>query len=144
MTWIIERTLEFEATIERVWRAISDPAELSRWFPDRAELELKTGATGSLVWDDHGSFDIEVLEVEPPHRLVWCWAGGEDRPLQEYSTRVEWTLSEDAQGKTTLHLRETGFDSEQNYNDNSDGWTEELGELVAYLAAATDGASATA
>ncbi|MCV0403196.1 MAG: SRPBCC domain-containing protein [Chloroflexi bacterium] len=29
----IERTLELDASPERVWRAISDPDELARWFP---------------------------------------------------------------------------------------------------------------
>jgi uncharacterized protein YndB with AHSA1/START domain len=38
----IER--ELAHPVERVWTAITDPAELSRWFPATVELELRTGA----------------------------------------------------------------------------------------------------
>ena len=37
----IERTLELAAPRARVWRAISDPDELSRWFPQHAAWELR-------------------------------------------------------------------------------------------------------
>ena len=38
-----ERTLAH--SVERVWRAISDPAELERWFPAAADWTPATGET---------------------------------------------------------------------------------------------------
>ena len=90
-------------------------------------------ATGSiLVPRDEVTARVEV--VEPPARLVWSWvheAGVDfdDAP----STRVEWRLTARADGGTTLSLRESGFRTDVHFRQNTDGWVEELGELVAFL-----------
>ena len=56
--------------IERVWRAVSVPAELERWFPAAADW---TPAAGELI--EAGGMTGEVTEVEAPHRLAWTFAG---------------------------------------------------------------------
>ncbi|MDP9223550.1 MAG: SRPBCC domain-containing protein [Actinomycetota bacterium] len=58
------------------------------------------------------------------------------------SMLVEFTLRLREDGGTTLHLRESGFERPEHPSGNADGWTDELGELVAYLAG--DGAIAVA
>ena len=133
---IIERVLDLEAPVERVWRAISDPAELSRWFGHRAELDLRPGGDGATIWEGHGSFAVRVEEVDPPHRLVWSWVheagvAFEDAP----STRVEWTLSPRDGGGTRLHLRESGFLNDKHHEENTGGWESELAELATLLEA---------
>ena len=35
---IIEKVLEFQASPDRVWKAITEPEELSKWFGHRTEL----------------------------------------------------------------------------------------------------------
>ncbi|MEV0830589.1 SRPBCC domain-containing protein [Nonomuraea rubra] len=63
-----ERTLPYP--VERVWRAVSVPAELERWFPAAAEW---TPAVGEIIETAGGTG--EVTEVDPPHRLAWTFAG---------------------------------------------------------------------
>jgi uncharacterized protein YndB with AHSA1/START domain len=63
-----ERTLAH--SVERVWRAVSVPAELERWFPAAPEWTPATGETFEA-----GGVTGEVTEVEPPHRLAWNYAG---------------------------------------------------------------------
>jgi uncharacterized protein YndB with AHSA1/START domain len=55
-------------SVERVWRAVSEPAELERWFvapvawtPELGERIDAFGQQG------------EVVELDPPHRLTWTW-----------------------------------------------------------------------
>ena len=66
--------LRFERTlahpIERVWRAISEPAELERWFPAAADWTPATGET----FDAYGASG-EVTEVDAPNRLAWTFGG---------------------------------------------------------------------
>lgn len=70
---VVEKTLELQADVERVWRAITDPKALARWFPDEADFQATPGYEGAFVWDQHGSFAVRVDEADPPHRLVWSW-----------------------------------------------------------------------
>ena len=130
----IERTLEFKSSLEKVWRAITDPAELSRWFGDAAELDLRPGGYGAFLWDNHGRFAVRVEEVSAPRRIVWSWVHEPDVSFEDApSTRVEWTLSPRDDGGTTLHLRESGFLTDHHHEENTRGWKTELAELVALL-----------
>jgi uncharacterized protein YndB with AHSA1/START domain len=63
-----ERTLAH--SVERVWRAVSVPAELERWFPAAADWTPAVGET----FEASGATG-EVTEVDPPHRLAWTFAG---------------------------------------------------------------------
>jgi uncharacterized protein YndB with AHSA1/START domain len=132
----IERTLEFAAPVDRVWRALTDPEELARWFPDRVEQpDLKPGVDGHFFWEKHGSYAFRLEAVEPMKRLVWRWARDADKPLSEtVATKVEWTLESRPDGGTTLRLCESGFVRAEDHEDNSKGWDAELQELVGLLA----------
>lgn len=133
----IEKTLRFDAPPERVWRAITDPAELAAWFGDSAELDLRPGSDGWFGWEEHGRFAVRVEVVEPPHRLAWRWVHQPDTPVDEApSTLVEWRLTAQPGGGTLLELRESGFDTREHQRQNTEGWKAELGELAAHLAAA--------
>lgn len=131
----IERTLELNAPPQRVWRAITDPDELARWFPQRATWDLRPGGSGVFSWEGHGDFPIRVEAVDPPGYLAWRW-GLEvetDPDTSESATLVEWWLEPRDDGGTTLRMRESGFRFEAHRTENETGWTEELGELVTLL-----------
>ncbi|MCG8469992.1 MAG: SRPBCC domain-containing protein [Gemmatimonadetes bacterium] len=132
----ITRTLELAAEPSRVWRALTEPAELGAWFPDRVEgLEPTAGAEGWLAWDRHGRHAITIEALEPERRLVWRWARASETPLEGgYNTKVEWTLEPGADGGTILNLVESGFRTEADRQENVSGWRAELDELIEYLA----------
>jgi uncharacterized protein YndB with AHSA1/START domain len=131
----VRRVVEIGAPRERVWSALTEPAELLRWFPTgRAEIDLRPGGEASFVWEE--SADEAVVDVvEPPDRLVFRWRpAGLDRPF----TTVSFTLEEMA-GGTRLTLVESGFSSlpdqiaQQSREGNDAGWRDELEELKTYL-----------
>ena len=71
----IDRTIEIKAPPERVWRALTNAAELSTWFQVTIEGEI---AAGNEVWmtsvhPQHTGQRFRVLFVEmtPPRRVVW-------------------------------------------------------------------------
>jgi uncharacterized protein YndB with AHSA1/START domain len=130
----IERELDLAASPERVWQALTDSAELAAWFPQRAELPTRVGATGWMEWDGHPRFLVRIDAFEPERRLVWTWASSRDADFDASATVVEWTLEAAPGGGTTLRLRETGFDSIEARRGNVLGWVDELGELLVFLA----------
>lgn len=140
----IEREMTFSADIERVWRAITDPAEVRQWFGDRSEYELREGGAGVYQWGDN-AHRMQVVTVDPPHRFVIRWVISQHDDLttpfeQMHTTQVEYLLDSVPEG-TRLRLTESGFaslpaDVREGYHaDNSGGWTSELGKLVTYLEA---------
>ncbi|MEO8128028.1 MAG: SRPBCC family protein [Bryobacteraceae bacterium] len=140
----IDRTIEIKAPPERVWRALTDAAELSAWFRVTIDGEV---APGSEVWMQHASqrFRVQFVEMTPPRRFVWKWHPGAVDPKVDYSleprTTVTFTLEPTA-GGTRLTVAETGFDEvslerrAKVYQDNSGGWTEVLVWLQKYVEAA--------
>ena len=130
----IERQLDFRASPDRLWRALTDNDELSAWFGQRTSLVLEEGGLGWFEWDGHGRFPVRVERLDPPRLLVWRWGDVGDTELRGDSTEVEWRLDPLPDGGTRLHLRESGFDTDKARFGNVEGWVSELGELAAFLA----------
>jgi len=87
---------------EKVWRAITEPAELAGWFPMRVDVDLRLGGAMRFV-DEHGATsDGEITELDPPRVLAFTWYGD----LLRFELRPEgggcalvFTHSFDATGK---------------------------------------------
>lgn len=134
MSDVVEKTLRLAASPERVWKALTDPEELRRWFPEEAELEPRPGGSGWFGWSDHGKFAVRIEEVEAPERLVWTWARDPDVALDEgHRSTVEWILTRRDDGGTTLRVRESGFSDRKHREQNDARWDHELEELAQHL-----------
>ncbi|WP_027942083.1 SRPBCC family protein [Amycolatopsis taiwanensis] len=64
--------------VAKVWRAVTDPAEMAHWFPATVETELKTGAKIRFGFGDEAAVDDkltegEILEYDPPKVYVFRW-----------------------------------------------------------------------
>jgi uncharacterized protein YndB with AHSA1/START domain len=57
-------------SVERAWRAVSDPAELERWFPAVVKWTPAAGETLEAY-----GMTGEVTEVDAPRRLAWNFNG---------------------------------------------------------------------
>jgi len=88
----------FDATIEDVWEACTDPERLGRWFLP-VTGDLRPGGTYQL----QGNAGGEILRCEEPRLLTVSWVYG-DAPAGE----VELRLSPSGEGKTTLELEHAG------------------------------------
>jgi uncharacterized protein YndB with AHSA1/START domain len=142
----IDRTIEIEASPERVWRALTIVAELSAWFQVSIEGEIAPNAElwMTSVHPQHAGqrWPVRILELTPPRRLVWQWHPGEIDPSRDYArdprTTVTFTLEPSSKG-TRLSVAETGFDEialerrAKAYADNSQGWSEVLVWLQTYV-----------
>ncbi len=137
----IERTLELAHPPSRVWSALTTAEGLGTWFGDRATIDLRPGGAARVTWDNGSSAELRVERVEEPTLFAFTWrihGLPEDDPRRTY---VEFTL-EPRGGGTRLTTVETGFAQLPDdvhrgaFEGNTDGWTRELDELVAYLDAA--------
>ena len=64
--------------VERVWRAVTEPAELQAWFPSSVRLEPRAGGTIEFTGDPYSTDSTgTILVYEPPHRLAYTWDNDE-------------------------------------------------------------------
>jgi uncharacterized protein YndB with AHSA1/START domain len=97
--------LFIKATPEQIWKAIVDPELTSKYFYGSRititpEGRVSTSPDGSESWGDS-----EVLEWDPPRRLVHGWQSAYDPELaSEATSRVTWEIEPQDGGLTKLTL----------------------------------------
>ena len=130
----IEREIQIDAPIERVFRLVSEPG----WFIGDGEpgktTTTREGDVFVVDFPPYGRFPILPVTSDAPHYV--SFRGGDDpaQPLVEgTSTLVEFFLSE-RDGGTLLRVVETGFaalypNAERRaaaYDGNIEGWEMQL------------------
>lgn len=76
-------TLQFGRRIphplDAVWRAIAEPAQLSKWFPTTVTGEIEAGGHLVFTFENHPlpPMQGQVTDFDPPRLLAFTW--GEDR-----------------------------------------------------------------
>ncbi|MEB3368978.1 SRPBCC family protein [Saccharopolyspora mangrovi] len=88
----------YDATVEDVWEACTDPERLKRWFLP-VTGELRVGGKYQLEGNAWG----EILRCEPPNLLKVTWILGESTTEKDVS-EVEVRLSTGADGAAVLEL----------------------------------------
>ncbi len=64
--------------IERLWAAVTEPDELSHWFPSAVQIEPRAG--GTIEFSDDPNMQPTtgtILVVDPPRRCAFTWSGDE-------------------------------------------------------------------
>jgi uncharacterized protein YndB with AHSA1/START domain len=92
-TVLLRRT--YDAAVEDVWDACTDPERISRWFLP-VSGDLKLGGRYQL----EGNASGEILRCEPPELLKVSWLFGEDPDFSE----VEVRLTPRGEGQTVFEL----------------------------------------
>ncbi|WP_158566219.1 SRPBCC family protein [Micromonospora craterilacus] len=111
----------YDAPIEEVWSACTDPNRINRWFIE-PKGDLRQGGTFALQGNAHG----DILRCEPPRRLTLGWIYG-DKPDSE----VELRLSEEGTG-TLLELEHATV-SDEMLVEVAVGWEMALDFLGMFL-----------
>ncbi|NUT18075.1 MAG: SRPBCC family protein [Hamadaea sp.] len=102
--WTLEFVRDLNHPPERVWAALTDPAQLAEWAPFRAERDLgELGSTTLAMIDGDLAVDLPatVLRAEPPTLLEYAW----------HDDLLRWELTATPWG-TRLTLKHTVVGSE--------------------------------
>jgi uncharacterized protein YndB with AHSA1/START domain len=135
----ITREITVKATKERVYSAITDPEQITTWFPDAVEGSLGVGERPVLVFagQDHKT-QIYVEAANPFDYFAFRWVPGSVGILGDVltvpNTLVEFFIEGSGDG-TKVILKESGFASlpdevaEQSLNQNTGGWEHMMNRL---------------
>jgi uncharacterized protein YndB with AHSA1/START domain len=132
----------YPVAVEKVWRAWTDPAALTRWFgpgePDSvvvADLDLRVGGRYHIGFttQDGERHDVSGIYevVEPPHRLVFSWAW---KSTPERVSRVAVHLVA-ARGGTDLTFLHERFHDQEARDNHQRGWLPTFDKLAQFLGA---------
>ena len=138
----IEREIRIDAPVPVVWRVLTDPDQITQWFSDEAEVDVREGGDGRMTWVDKAtkrptSARLVVVRAEPPHVLAYRWGHPDgERPDASNSILVEFTLVADGEG-TRLRLVESGIAAmawsdaakAEYLDDHTNGWDTHLERL---------------
>jgi len=146
MSNVIEKRIELNAPVSRVWRALTDYGEFGEWFGVKVDGPFMPGetSTGHITYPgyEHLKWEAAVQKMEPERLFSFTWHPYAVDPNADYSkepaTLVEFRL--EAQGtRTILYLTESGFDALpkdrrfEAFRMNEDGWTEQMTNIENHL-----------
>jgi uncharacterized protein YndB with AHSA1/START domain len=113
----IEKRVELDAPVSRVWRALTDYREFGEWFRVNLEGPFVPGqvARGRITHPgyEHVEWKATVKEMKPESLFSFTWHPYAIDPKVDYSkeqpTLVEFRLTPAGRG-TLLVITESGFD----------------------------------
>jgi uncharacterized protein YndB with AHSA1/START domain len=144
----VDRSIEINAPLDRVWRALTTAKDIAAWFQVTIEGEIGPGKEAWMTSQYPGHtgqrFLVRFKEMTPNKRFVWEWHPGAVDPAVDYSrepwTTVTFTLEPVGAG-TRLSVAETGFNQislarrAKVFQDNTQGWTEVIVWIQKYAEA---------
>ena len=132
---MIQRYL-YQAKPEKVFRALTDAKELTKWFLKEARVQLKKGGKMKFVWSPKDKHENKILDLVPNKRLRMTWPTMGWGGTPKTDTYVTFSLT--PKGKSTLlQIEHTGFGPGEEwvmyYAGTYSGWTYYLLNLKSWL-----------
>jgi uncharacterized protein YndB with AHSA1/START domain len=123
-------------TPEKLWNALTRPEFMRQYFYNAwAECDWKIGSSWKLMMPDGGVADAgEVLEIDPPNRLVLSWRNEFQPQLKaEGFTRCSFELSQSAEMTRLIVNHEMERAGSKMIEGVSDGWPKILSSLKSLI-----------
>ena len=145
----IEKHVEIQAPVSRVWRALTDHREFGEWFRVKLDGPFVPGqeSRGHITYPgyEHLKWEVTIKEMVPERLFSFTWHPYAIDPDIDYSseptTLVEFRL-EPKDGGTLLVVTESGFAAIpkerrfEAYRLNEGGWAEQMKNIETHVAGA--------
>jgi uncharacterized protein YndB with AHSA1/START domain len=146
MTDHIEKAIDLNAPIERVWRALTDLTEFGAWFRVKLDGPFVTGdvSRGHITYPgfEHLIWEAKVVAMDRPRLFSFTWHPYAIDKGVDYSdeppTLVEFRLEPISNG-TRLVVTESGFDALPANRRaialrmNDGGWAEQVKNIKVHV-----------
>jgi uncharacterized protein YndB with AHSA1/START domain len=138
----IKKTVGIDASPEVVFEAITNPTELTNWFPDSAVFNDRIGGQVRFSFYRERSKDLDrdyspegiVKEFIPNKKVSYTWQLKDTPEFPE--TLVTWELEEIDLHRTRVVLVHSGFTGKEggklSSKEHDQGWSYFLGKLKEY------------
>lgn len=133
----VMRTIWIDALQERIWQAVTEGKQLSRWYAPGSPWEIPELKAGATLYFHHSpnpyhsgtevvtmAAIIETLDA--PHRFAMRWV---DEPAMVTAFKL---VAED--GGTRVTITESGYETRDQAKQTEEGYGMSLENLQAYIA----------
>ena len=133
-----EMNIEVDAPPDEVWKALTEAAELERWFPLEATVAPGVGGSILMTWGSLHRWPAKITAWYPHRRFQFTEMvkPGDDPKAEAVPVAVDYYL-EAKGGKTMLRLVHSGMGADAAwdgfYDGISGGWNFELRGLQHYF-----------
>ncbi len=133
---------ETVATVDAAWAALTEPAQVARWFAVTTPVAGGASSIYSIDFGDGSVIDGVIREIVPHRRLsyTWQWRGQDENP-----TLVTWELEPLADEGCRITLTHEGWQEagadEALRDDHAGYWEGYLADLLDLLTSDADRAS---
>lgn len=145
----LEFVRDYKVTVARLWRAVTDPAEVVQWFgPEGVDMKTcdmdltKRGPWSCvMVGRESGNrfwVSGEVTHVRPPEGaegsvgFTWAWHGDDDTRSPESHVIFEVSATD---GGARLRLIHRELETVEAAQSHTQGWLSTLRKLDTYITA---------
>jgi len=136
---VVQQEYYYDATPQTVFKALTVPKELARWFLKDAKIRPREGSPYTFTWEGGFSHKGKVEKVKIDQELVLSWPDEIEGKL--YETQAAFTLRKKGKG-TLLKVKHTGFKAGDDWNwlygAVQSGWAYYLTNLKSVLSQGTD------
>jgi uncharacterized protein YndB with AHSA1/START domain len=138
----IRKSIVIEASPDVVFKAITDPNELTNWFPDNAIFDGRIGGKVRFTFNKERSKELDrdyspegtIKEFILNKKVSYTWQLKDTPEFPE--TTVTWELEEIDANKTRVELVHSGFTGKEegklSFKEHDQGWSYFLDRLEKY------------
>lgn len=140
---IIRREILINASQQKIYEAIIDPNQITKWFPETVEGDLKPGSQPIFGWGEHGKNQLLIVDAKPFEYFAYRWVPGANHFLGDVkrvaTTLVEFKITKQSSQSCKVVMTESGFKDlpiemmEAAFKQNTNGWEFMMGRLEQYL-----------
>ena len=131
----VDLEIHIDAPADAVWRALTEPDEISRWFAPVASGTSGLGGQITVSWGG-GEWTSEIVEWDPGRHLQLQDVVPEGQAAPEPGTALDYYV-EGKDGRTVVRMVNSGFSAEDDWDDFfhmlENGWAFFLWNLRHYL-----------
>ena len=133
-----ETIIDIKATPEEVFRAVTDPEQIVKWFAPYARVDPRVGGEYAISWDPENEGDGVISVWDPPRHfsqytersVAYNCEGKAVETGTAQKIAIDYYIGAIGDGMTRLRLVQSGFGPEAAWDDEyqatKSGWADFL------------------
>jgi uncharacterized protein YndB with AHSA1/START domain len=129
----IAQELAIKASPEAVFRAITRPDEITRWWANQVVAEATVGSLAELRFDNGEVMTMEIIDLTVGKTVSWLVRQAPQYGRLWEGTTITWDVAPAVTGATLLFGHRGFAVADASYEQTRTGWGYFLRSLKAYL-----------